>query len=29
VVEADRIDFVEKAEDRDSLLAALRLWIQP
>ncbi|WP_135256675.1 deoxynucleoside kinase [Thermus caldilimi] len=29
VVEADRIDFVEKAEDRDSLLAALRLWIRP
>lgn len=29
VVEADRIDFVEKAEDRDSLLATLRLWIQP
>ncbi|ULR40184.1 deoxynucleoside kinase [Thermus sp. NEB1569] len=29
VVEADQIDFVEKAEDRDSLLAALRLWIQP
>lgn len=29
VVEADRIDFVERAEDRDSLLAALRLWIQP
>ncbi len=27
VVEADRIDFVEKAEDRDSLLAALRLGI--
>jgi len=29
VVEADRIDFVEKEEDRQTLLAALRSWIKP
>ncbi|TFU27142.1 deoxynucleoside kinase [Thermus tengchongensis] len=29
VVEADRIDFVEKEEDRQALLAALRSWIKP
>ncbi|WP_234554289.1 deoxynucleoside kinase [Thermus caliditerrae] len=29
VVEADRIDFVEKEEDRQALLAALRPWIKP
>ncbi|WP_038057664.1 deoxynucleoside kinase [Thermus amyloliquefaciens] len=29
VVEADRIDFVEREEDRQALLAALRPWIGP
>lgn len=29
VVEADRIDFVEKEEDRAALLSSLRPWIRP
>lgn len=29
VVEADRVDFVEREEDREALLEALRPWIRP